>query len=105
MNYRASSVIAELKNNKDIEFLTSIPKCPKESSISCGFHDDKSCHVGLNQNCIQELKICVEKKLNFVNFNYLISGDDKDGFIDEKNLSLRLIIQKNLIDKEKLKYV
>lgn len=97
--FKASSVLNALEPSVKI---IGHAKCPMDICIT----DPAKCQKGLTQTCPQEVKIIYEhdnhnKIVNF-RFFFTISPYDHDGFIDENNQFLNILIIRKIINPDKL---
>ena len=111
MNYTASSVKRELDTKTNLTIRGGLG-CPQDSTwtqennTSCsGVPHQCSCTQAktLSQKCTQKLYVCDKRGITLVTlkFYFTISQTNLEGFIDEHDLQLCLLIQNQSIDTAK----
>jgi hypothetical protein len=100
MNYTASSVKKEIESKKALEVNGEL-RCPQGSdwigsgNTSCHYESHMSCPHAKTKSCKQRIHIYEqESKITILTFYFTISPTNSDGFIDEHDQQLRLLIRR-----------
>jgi len=111
MYYRASSIKAALQQNSSLSVagLEDL-RCPQTNPTWVGVKSNKccqtpqSCNLALSQKCEQQIHIYKDRALlAILYFNFTISKNDNDGFIDGQDSTLGRLIDKGFINAKILK--
>jgi len=100
--YTAESVLKALEFNNDLscEGAESV-KCPS-SHEGCK-KDINNCEICINQKCKQSVSVHRNyQKLVILIFRFAISRINRGGFINKDDSSLKRLLDRDLIDKNKL---
>lgn len=76
-----------------IKSVSDVPSCPRKLDQYC-LTNQNNCDLGKENNCEQTFKFSLNSNLYYINVRF--HGDDKKGFIETTELSI-----KNLVSKEK----
>ena len=104
--YRSSSVIHALLRSPTAQIRGhQFAKCPLDTCVV----DPPHCQKGQTQTCVKEVIVLYthknhNKEVN-LRFFFIASSTDFDGFIDEGNKFLQLLIHRNVIDQNLLRRV
>jgi len=101
--YRASNVLHALNEasieTKGYQFI----KCPLDRC----YINPANCRKAQTQTCAQEVTVLYQhdnhNKAVTLRFYFTISSTDYDGFIDEENEFLQLLIRRKVIKKDDIK--
>jgi len=105
MRYTASSVQKELFANTDLS-IEGNAVCPPDpnwignlkNEIECKKNPQR-CELAFTNTCNQMIHIFRNKQLlTVISFQFTISPENNDGFIDAEDYGLGRLIDKNLID-------
>jgi len=96
--YRASSVLSTLAQSSAEIIGHQFIKCPLDRC----FINPASCHKAQTHTCTQEATVLYEhnghNKCVNLRFYFTISPTDFDGYIDEDNEFLQILIRRNIIN-------
>jgi len=100
--YRSSSVISALQQSSAEIRGHQFARCP----LDICFVNPSDCQKGQTQTCVMEVVVLYihdnrNKEVN-LRFYFTVSSTDFDGFIDEDNEFLQLLIRRNIIDVDLL---
>ncbi|GBU27971.1 hypothetical protein R84B8_01526 [Treponema sp. R8-4-B8] len=103
--YRSSSVIFALQQSSVETIGLQFAQCP----LDICFMNPAHCQKGQTQTCIKEVAVLYthdnhNKEVN-LRFFFTVSSVDFDGFIDEDNEFLQLLIRRNIINQNLLQRV
>jgi hypothetical protein len=101
MAYSFSSVLAAIQANDNLSYDPPPPHCPKFTVGWCRFKPE-NCPDGIRQDCDQKLIVFTGKGVRIMYFLFQVSTNNFDGFIDENDNQLNLLIRDNLIRRENL---
>jgi hypothetical protein len=99
MAYSFSSVLNAIQENNNLSCDPPLPHCPKFSVGWCQFKPE-DCSNGSHQNCDQKLTIFTGKAVRILYFFFQVSANNFDGFIDENDNQLNLLIRGNFIQRK-----
>jgi hypothetical protein len=103
--YSATSIINALRLNTDltVEGIEDTG-CPLPKTKELCSKDEDNCEKGNNQDCKQPIIVYKQyKKLTVLTFMYKVSKSNRNGFIRKDDSTLKLLINRNDIDKSLLK--
>ena len=101
--YLASSVVRALKENKDLS-IVGLDKvvCPAVSCVT----EPGTCSQGQQETCVKKVEIIYEhdglNKIVVLVFRYQLKGHQREGYISEDDLALKILFDRRIIDKEAL---
>lgn len=103
--YRSSSVLLALQQSSAETKGHQFAQCPLDICFVSPAH----CQKGQTQKCIKEVVVLYthdnhNKEVN-LRFFFTVSSTDFDGFIDEDNEFLQLLIRRNIINQNLLQMV
>jgi hypothetical protein len=101
--YSASSVIAALKSNPELD-------CENIHAIACPSQGDTNtpdnCEKGKAQDCKQHVSVHYKyQKLRVLFFRFFVSENNHSGFIHKDDSALESLIRHNYINKSELRSV
>jgi hypothetical protein len=103
MSFRLSSVIPALGNHEELEYDSPVPVCPRPGGKSC--QKPELCDMGIHRQCKQKLSVFTNGCLRHLYFYFIISSEDHDGMINERDSQLNILIREGMIDKTVLQRV
>ena len=102
--YLASSVVKALQENKDLSII-GLDKvvCPAGSCVN----EPETCSQGQQETCVKKIEIVYEhdglNKVVVLVFRYMLKGHQREGYISEDDLALKILFDRKIIDKGALK--
>jgi hypothetical protein len=107
MPYSYTSVLDAVRSSPSLECDPPLPCCPNYNVSWCvPLIDPKDCKEGNAKKCDQRLIVRTQTGgIYHLYFRFKVFPDAQDGFINESDNRLNFLIQKNFIQKERLKMV
>ena len=103
--YRSSSVLLALQQSSAETKGHQFARCPLDICVVSPAH----CQRGQTQTCVREVEALYthdnHNKLVNLRFFFTVSSTDFDGFIDEDNESLQLLIRREIINPRLLQRI
>jgi len=101
--YLASSVVRALRENETLTiFGLDMITCPVHSCVA----EPESCSRGQNESCKKKVEILYEyegfKKFTHLIFRYQLNGHIGEGFVRNKDLAVKMLIKRGILNKENL---